>query len=128
MKVKYFEDLHVWQQAKELAKEIYILTQKSKFAKDIGLKGQIQKAAVSIASNIAEGFERGSKAELIQFLYIAKGSAGEVRTQLHIAFDVGLITREEFDSLNNLIRTISGMLNNLIQHLKGSKMKGHKFT
>lgn len=127
MKVESFEDLRVWQRAKDLAKEIYLITQKGKFAKELSLKSQIQRAAVSIASNIAEGFERGSKTEFIQFLYIAKGSAGEVRTQLHIAREVGLIPQEEFDRLNDLVRTIGGMLFNLIQYLKSSKIKGEKF-
>lgn len=88
----------------------------------------MQKASVSIASNIAEGFERGSNTEFIQFLYIAKGSAGELRTQLHIAYEIALITEEEFSHLNNLAKTLKGMISNLIKYLKDSKMKGNKFT
>ena len=81
-KVKRFEDLVVWQKSMALAEEIYRITKSGEFGKDWGLKDQVRKAAVSIPSNIAEGFERYSAQELKQFLNIAKGSAGEVRTQL----------------------------------------------
>jgi len=85
MAVKYFEDLEVWKEARRLTNEIYGATRNDGFSKDFGLRDQIQRAAVSIMSNIAEGFERGGNQEFIQFLYIAKGSCGEVRAQLHVA-------------------------------------------
>ena len=78
MAVKYFEDLDVWKEARRLTKEIYAATPDAKFSKDFGLRDQIRRAAVSVMSNIAEGFERGGNQEFIQFLYIAKGSCGEV--------------------------------------------------
>ena len=77
-----FEDMEVWQNARSLTKKIYICSSNGKFSKDFGLRDQIRRASVSIMSNIAEGFERGSNKEFIQFLFIAKGSAGEVRSQL----------------------------------------------
>ena len=79
MPVKYFEELEVWKEARQLTREVYRLTSDSKFSKDFGLSNQIQRAAVSIMSNIAEGFERGGNPEFIQFLYVAKGSCGETR-------------------------------------------------
>lgn len=87
--IKYFEDLEVWKEARRLTNRIYRMTQDAKFSKDFGLRDQIQRAVVSIMSNIAEGFERGGNQEFIQFLYIAKGSCGEVRSQLYVALDRG---------------------------------------
>jgi four helix bundle protein len=85
MQVKNFEDLEIWKDARILTKAIYQLTKDVKFAKDIALRNQIRRAAVSIMSNIAEGFERGGNQEFIQFLYVAKASCGEVRSQLYVA-------------------------------------------
>ncbi len=94
-----FEDLPVWQNARELAVSVYKTTSKGKLREDYGLKNQIQRAVVSVSSNIAEGFERGSKQEFIQFLYIAKGSCGELRSQLYIAADLGYIEKNDFKIL-----------------------------
>lgn len=94
-----FEELHIYQRARELTNTIYSLTRKDAFARDRGLVDQIRRAAVSIMSNIAEGFERGGANEFIQFLYIAKGSCGEVRAQLRIACDQGYIQSGEHDRL-----------------------------
>ena len=80
--IKNFEDLIAWQKARELAGNVYELTRQDKFSRDFGLRDQIQRAASSVMHNIAEGFERGSTAELLQFLYIARGSAGETRSKL----------------------------------------------
>jgi four helix bundle protein len=82
MPVKAFEAMEVWKEARRLTQRIYDLTKKGEFSKDFGLSNQIRKAAVSIMSNIAEGFERGGNHEFVQFLYIAKGSCGEVRSQI----------------------------------------------
>ena len=121
-----FEELHIYQRAREVANEIYRLTQNSAFAPDFGLKDQIRRAAVSIMSNIAEGFERGSTTEFIQFLYIAKGSCGEVRAQLQIASDLLYLNQEEFNRLHNLCRQVSGMISNFIAHLQSSSYRGEK--
>lgn len=94
-----FEDLVAWQKARELTKAIYLLTSKDPFAKDLGLKTQIQRSAVSTMSNIAEGFERKRNNEFHQFLSIAKGSCAEVRSQLYVAFDIGYITEDQFKTL-----------------------------
>jgi four helix bundle protein len=125
---KTFEDLHVYQQARDLANHVYRLTRQAAFAKDYGLVDQVRRAAVSVMSNIAEGFERGTNAELVQFLYIAKGSCGEVRAQLSIACDQGYIAKDDHDRLANQCRLTSGMLSNFIAHLKGSPLRGPKFT
>jgi four helix bundle protein len=98
-KISRFEDFVAWQKARELAQDIYRVTRQDAFAKDWGLRDQIRRAAVSILSNIAEGFERGSRAEFHQFLVIAKGSCAEARAQLYVAFDVGYLTDEQFTGL-----------------------------
>ena len=98
-KIENFEDLISWQKARILTKEIYQVTGKGKFSKDFGLSGQIQKASVSIMSNIAEGFERGGRGEFHQFLSIAKGSAAEVRSQLYVALDVGYLEKRDFNKI-----------------------------
>jgi four helix bundle protein len=98
-KIERFEDLIAWQKARELTREIYRITRQGAFAKDFGLSGQIQRAAVSIMSNIAEGFERGNRAEFHQFLSTAKASCAEVRSQLYIACDVGYLDQTTFDQL-----------------------------
>lgn len=90
-KVECFEDLFIWQKAIEFAKEIYLITDKKGLKNDFGLKNQMHDSAVSISSNIAEGFERRSRKEYLNFLNIAKGSAGEIRSQLYVAFGVGYL-------------------------------------
>lgn len=100
MHVNRFEDLVAWQKARELTRLIYSVSRQGEFARDYGLSNQIQRAAVSIMSNIAEGFERGGRAEFHQFLVVAKASCAEVRSQLYVAVDVGYITEAEFDQLN----------------------------
>lgn len=98
-KIERFEDLFAWQKARVLTRAIYAVSQTGRFAKDFGLSGQIQRAAVSIMSNIAEGFERRSRADFQRFLDIARGSCGEVRAQLYIAADVGYLTETQFTEL-----------------------------
>jgi four helix bundle protein len=99
MAVDKFEDLIAWQKAWVLTKAIYEATRKDHFAKDFGLAGQIQRAAVSIMSNVAEGFERNRPAEFHRFLLIAKASCAEVRSQLYIALDIGYLSQPEFSQL-----------------------------
>ena len=94
-----FEELIAWQKARGLAREIYRATEEGRFSKDFGLKDQIRRAAVSIMSNIAEGFERGRPAEFQQFLSIAKASCAELRSQLYIALDANYINGELFNQL-----------------------------
>jgi len=124
--VESFEELHIYQRARELAKAIYTITKNGDFTRDFGLVGQIRKAVVSILSNIAEGYERGGKAEFVQFLYIAKGSCGEVRAQLTIALDQKYINASEHKQLYNLSEQISGMISNFIAYLQKTDYQGEK--
>ncbi len=122
-----FEDLNLYQQTRQFVNKIYQLTRIGNFSKDYGLVDQMRRASVSIISNIAEGFERGSNQELIQFLYIAKASCGEVRAQLMIAYDQKYITENDYRLLIKQAKLIAGMLGNLIAYIKSSKFKGYKF-
>ncbi len=98
-RIERFEDLIAWQKARALTQSIYKATQQGSFAKDYGLAGQIQRASISIMSNIAEGFERGRRKEFHQFLSTAKGSCAEVRSQLYAALDIGYLDKPKFDRL-----------------------------
>ena len=95
-RIERFEDFIAWQKARALAARIYRVSDEGKFAKDFGLKDQIRRAAVSIMSNIAEGFERGRSAEFHQFLSIAKASCAELRSQLYVALDAGYLDQKIF--------------------------------
>ncbi len=127
-KINSFEDLKVWQIAREFAKEIYELSNKGNFAKYFSRKDQINKSAGSTMDNVAEGFERGGKKEFIQFFFIAKGSSGETRSQLYPAFDKGYLTAVELESLKDKVITISKQLSGFIGYLKKSEMKGSKYV
>src|SRR3989344_2086088 len=118
MKITRFEDLGIWKLSLKLTKKIYDITSKKKFSRDFGLRDQIRKAIISISSNIVEGFEKNNNNELIRFLKIAKGSAGEVRNQLYIALVVDYITREEFDALNQELETLSKQIGGFIVYLE----------
>ncbi|MBS1904142.1 MAG: four helix bundle protein [Bacteroidetes bacterium] len=113
MPVKNFEDLVCWQKARTLCNAVYDFTESSKFKKDYRLCDQIEAAAVSVMSNIAEGFERARRNEFIQFLQIAKGSCGEVRSQLYVALDRGYITEEQFEATRNQAIEVSRMIGGL---------------
>ena len=112
-KIERFEDLVAWQKSRALTRAIYLATRQGPFARDFGLAGQIQRAAVSVMSNIAEGFERGGRPEFYQFLTIAKASAAEVRSQLYVALDVGYLELFTFEDLllaaEEVARIISGL-------------------
>jgi len=111
-KVECFEDLFIWQKAVEFAKEIYLITEKKGLKNDFGLKNQMRDSAVSISSNIAEGFERRSRKEYLNFLNIAKGSAGEIRSQLYVAFEVGYLEKSELEHLREKAKFLSGSITN----------------
>ena len=112
-KVERFEDLIAWQKARQLTSEIYRISGQSDFSKDFGLRDQIRRAAVSAMSNIAEGFDRGSRGEFHQFLVIAKASCAEVRSQLYVAQDAGYINQEIFDTLSNSTGELSRIIGGL---------------
>lgn len=97
------------------------------FAKDFGLKDQIRRAAVSVLSNIAEGYERGGTKEFVQFLSVAKGSAGEVRSQLYVALDQSYIDQKEFDELLAQVKQISKMITGLMNYLQKAGLRGIKY-
>ncbi len=111
--VNRFEDLKAWQLARELTKDVYLLSGTGKFARDFSLRDQIRRAAVSIMSNIAEGFERDGNKEFLQFLSQAKGSCGEVRAQLYVALDQTYIDSTAFAAASTatleLSRVVSGL-------------------
>jgi four helix bundle protein len=125
-KIEKFEDIEAWKKARELTKAINAVSNEGPFTRDFVLRDQIRRASVSIMSNIAEGFERGSNKEFIQFLYIAKGSAGEVRSQLYVALDQGYIKQEIFASLSKEASEISRMISGFVSYLSSSEMRGAK--
>lgn len=127
MAVKYFEELEVWKASRALASAIYGLTSDGLFSKDYGLRDQIRRASVSVMSNIAEGYERGGKQELIQFLSIAKGSCGDVRCQMYVAIDQGYVSKQEGDKLIEQCKKVSIMIHNFMEYLKGSRYTGVKY-
>jgi len=124
--VEHFEDLRVWQEAREIVHIVYRLTRKFPPSERYGLASQMQRAAVSTMSNIAEGFERGTTKEFINFLYIAKGSNGEVRSQAYVALDLGYILQAECDDLIRRCEKLSRRLHNFIEYLKRTPFKGPK--
>ena len=122
-----FEEIEAWKKARILTDEIYSVSGTGVFLKDFGLRDQMRRAAVSIMSNIAEGFERSGTGEFIHFLSIAKGSAGEVRAQLYVAMDQSYIDRETFNRLFAATTDISRMISGLMNYLQNSGVKGTKF-
>ncbi len=124
--INTFEELYCWKKARELTKEIYGIFKGLKF-KDYGLQDQIQRASVSIMSNIAEGFERGTKQEFLNYLFIAKGSAGEVRAQLYVALDAGYLNIETFKYLNGLVLDCSRLLSSFINKVKTGAQGGLQY-
>ncbi len=126
-RVKQFEDLEVWQKAREMARDIYGCATDGAFARDFGLRDQIRRAAVSVVSNIAEGFERGGDREFRQFLAHAKGSCGEIRSQLYIALDQEYLTQDQFEKLSARTIQVGRMLASLMNYLKTSGHKGQKY-
>ena len=125
--VKRFEDLKIFQMARDLTKEVYAITKKGDFHKDSRFVQQIHAAAGSIMDNIAEGFERDGNKEFVIFLYIAKGSCGEVRSQIIRASDVGFIDNETATKLYNDCVALSKALSRFIKSLKTSAIAGLKF-
>lgn len=125
--INRFEDLQIWQMAREYCKLIYPLTYVGAFARDFKLKDQINAASGSIMDNIAEGFERNGKLELIQFLSIAKGSCGESRSQFYRALDRAYITEEQMKVLCQQSENISNKIGSFITCLNNTEHRGLKF-
>jgi four helix bundle protein len=125
--IERYEDIQGWQKARELTNFIYTVTKQKAFAHDFALKDQIRKAAISVMSNIAEGFERGGRAEFIQFLSIAKSSAGEVQSQLYIALDHKYITPEQFEKGYKLCDETMRLIGGFMAYLRKTPIKGPKY-
>ena len=125
--VRDFEELAIFQKARELSKKIYPITQRGEFKNDTRFVQQIRAAVGSIMDNIAEGFERTGNKEFLNFLYIAKGSCGEVRSQLIRANDLGYMTKEEYDELYTECRKLSAGIMNFIKEIRTSEYAGAKY-
>lgn len=125
--VHRFEDLRAWQRGRELVKGVYTLGKQGALARDYGLRDQMQRAAVSICSNIAEGFERDGRGEFVQFLSQAKGSCGELRSQLYHVLDLEYAEAETIAHLQATCAAVSAMLSRLMASLGTSRIKGIKY-
>jgi four helix bundle protein len=128
MKYTSFEDLPIWQKGRELSKLIHALTETGSISSDFKFRDQIRSSSGSVPDNIAEGFERGGNKEFIQFLYIAKGSCGETRSQSYRAFDNNYISELQLKELLDLTKEISSGISNFIKYLKNSGLKGEKYN
>ena len=125
--IKSFEDLACWQLAREVAREIGQHCRRGKLRADPSLVDQIRRSSGSVMDNLAEGFDRGSRGEFVQFLGYAKGSAGEVKSQLYRAFDNDYLTQAEFDSLRERIARASAQIKGLLTYLNSSTLKGERY-
>jgi four helix bundle protein len=124
--VQRFEDLRVWQEARGIVGDVYRLAAHLPSNELYGLSSQMQRAAVSVMSNIAEGFERETNKEFIRFLYIAKGSVGEVRSQLYVALDLGYVPEATCRELAARCETLSRRLHRFIEQLKTHPSRGDR--
>lgn len=125
--INRFEDLEIWQEARRLAKEIHIISVETELKNDFRFKNQIKASSGSVMDNIAEGFERDGNLEFRQYLSIAKGSAGETRSQLYRVFDFEYISEQKFEILKKDYENLSGKIKNFITYLNKKDFKGNKF-
>jgi len=126
-KIEKFEDIESWKLAREVTREIYEISSNEKFSRDFALVNQIRRASISILSNIAEGFERSGNEEFLQFLAIAKGSCGEVRAQLYVAFDQKYIDETKFRELMEKLLEINRLIAGFMKYLQQTDLRGSKF-
>lgn len=124
---KSFEEIEAWQQARTLARVIYEASGKGAFGRDFGLRDQIRRAAVSVMSNIAEGFGRGGAREFVQFLTVARGSASEVSAQLYVALDQGYLSQPEFHRLQEQSSRTGSVISGLVRYLRTTGLRGSKY-
>ena len=122
-----FEDLEIWQEARKLTKEIFLISKETDLKQDFRFKEQIKASSGSVMDNIAEGFERDGNLEFRQFLSIAKGSAGETRSQIYRLFDYEYISEEKIIELKIKYENLSGKIKNFITYLNKKDFKGNKF-
>ena len=127
-KIEKFEDIQAWKLAREVTRLIYEINSNDKFSRDFALVNQIRRASISILSNIAEGFERSVNKEFIQFLAIAKGSCGEVRAQLYVAFDQKYIDETKFREIMEKLLEINRLIAGFMKYLQQTEMRGSKFN
>ena len=125
--IKKFEELEIWQQARTLSQQIILISKETELKSDFRLRDQVKASSGSVMDNIAEGFERNGKLEFRQFLSIAKGSAGETRSQLYRVFDNEYINQEKLDFLVLEYEKLSGKIQNFITYLNNNDYKGTKF-
>lgn len=125
--VSDFEELSIFQRSRELAKQVYMITREGKFKYDSRFVQQMRAASGSISDNIAEGFERQGNKEFLQFLFIAKGSCGELRSQIIRAYDVGFINKEIYNKMYSDCRKLGAGILSLIKSVKSFESKGSKY-
>ncbi len=126
-KIQKFEDLEIWSLAREICQLVEFLIQNTNLKTNYSLRDQIDRSSGSIMDNITEGFERNGNREFIQFLSIAKGSAGEVKSQSYRAFDKNLITKEQHFKLNEIVELEKNKIGAMMNYLNNCEMKGLKF-
>jgi four helix bundle protein len=126
--IQRFEDIESWKKGRELTRRVYGHSEVGRFARDFGFRDQVRRASVSIMSNIAEGFERDGNKEFRQYLYIAKGSAGEFRSLLYVALDTGYIDESTFNDLTALALDAIRLLDGFIRYLDRTDLCGRKFA
>ena len=122
-----FEEIEAWQKARELTRAVYQASRKGDFSKDYALRDQVRRAATSVMSNIAEGFERGGTTEFIQFLAVAKGSAGELQSHLYVALDEGYLSQQEFAKIMAMAASAKRLIAGFMSYLRRSRIKGLKY-
>ncbi|CAN5705130.1 four helix bundle protein [soil metagenome] len=127
-KIEKFEDIEAWKSARDVTRMVYEISCSEKFARDFALVNQIRRASISILSNIAEGFERSGNKEFLQFLAIAKGSCGEVRAQVYVAFDQNYIDEMKFKEISNKLNETSRLIAGFMKYLQQTEMRGSKFN
>jgi len=120
MKIDCFEDIETWKEARELVRSVYAVLHD---CRDFGYRDQIQRASISVMSNIAEGFDRGTNKEFIQFLVIARGSASEVKSLAYAGMDIGHLKAESFETIKTRCTNVSNMINGFIRYLSNSDRK-----
>ena len=125
--VSGFEEIKAWQKTREMTRMIYQVSKQGDFYKDFGLRDQIRRATSSVMSNIAEGYERDGNREFVQFLSQAKGSCGEIRSQLYMALDQNYLTPAEFEVLKGMATEVSRMISWLMAYLQRSEQRGRKY-
>ncbi|MCX6843189.1 MAG: four helix bundle protein [candidate division WOR-3 bacterium] len=122
-----FEEIEAWQQARTLAKMVYEASGKGAFGRDFALRDQIRRAAVSVMSNIAEGFGRGGAREFVQFLTVARGSASEVSAQFYVALDQGYLAQRDYRRLQEQATRTGSVVSGLVRYLRTAGLRGSKY-